>query len=331
MKLILGSGVVGLLARHILGDDWSIIPFYRSRFYSYMPPLCDNFIIADPQIDHVITSLGYPTTNLLLNRAYSSQGHLYKEDKDGALATSWLLKLFNGNYPSQALPYYKSRISVFIYDKVRVNKLYAQLMQEYTEHLKSQAQLGKVTSIGNHEITFDNNSRIEFEYAVSTIPLKVLYGLLPQILGKPCKLSCEPLHYIHMETKALNFEGASQVFVVDPVFSFYKVSCIAKNRYMFYCHQDIKNPGQYFMPIIPGDYDLIDGTTVSDALITGEIPDFGFLDELDIYPVGSFAQSDFCADIGSNILKLVKYAGRDFQAKRAAPNGFKELVTSGRL
>jgi len=317
MKLILGSGIVGLLARHILGQDWSILPFFRSRFYSYTPPLCDNFIISDPKIDSVITSLGYPTTNLLLNRAYSSQGHLYKEDKDGALATTWLQKLFNGNYPSQALPYYKSRISVFIYDKIRVNKLYAQLMQDNIEHLKSQVQLGKVTNIGNHEVTFENGSRIEFEHAISTIPLKVLLTLL----GKPCKLVLEPLHYIHMETKALNFEGASQVFVVDIHFSFYKVSCIAQNRYMFYCHQDIKNPGQYFMPIIPGDYDLIDGTTVQDALITGEMPDLGFLDELDIYPVGAYSQMDYCADIGSNILKLVKYAERDFHAKRNLPIG----------
>ena len=44
MNYILGSGIVGLTARHILGADWQVVPFYKSRFFSSNPPLDDNFL-----------------------------------------------------------------------------------------------------------------------------------------------------------------------------------------------------------------------------------------------------------------------------------------------
>jgi len=47
MNIILGSGIIGLLAKLILGQDWKIIPFYRSRYFSFNPALDDNFIIRD--------------------------------------------------------------------------------------------------------------------------------------------------------------------------------------------------------------------------------------------------------------------------------------------
>ena len=311
MNFILGSGVTGLLAKFILGDDWTIIPFYKSRFYSFKPPLCDNFVIADPQIDGVIAGMSLPTAPVLVRRAYSSQGGLYHQDKDGALATAWLHKLFDGDYPLHALPYMKSRTQVWAYGGVRVSELYQTLMNSYREELAREARLPQVTAIREHRIEQGDTAR-EYGKIVSTVPLKVL----SKLTGRDFHQRFKPIHYIHMYAPSLNFEGASQVFVVDPVLSFFKVSAVAKSRYLFYCHQEIPNPGQYFMPIIPGDYELIDGTMVPDALPLGQMPDTKWLDALDIFPVGSFAQHDWCADVGSNILKLLRYAGRNFTPKQ---------------
>ena len=43
-NIIFGSGIIGLLARHILGSTWTIIPFKKSRYYSYDVPIADNDI-----------------------------------------------------------------------------------------------------------------------------------------------------------------------------------------------------------------------------------------------------------------------------------------------
>lgn len=308
---ILGSGITGLLARFILGDDWTVIPFYKSRFYSFKPTLCDNFIIADPQIDGVISALGLPTSPTSMARAYSSQGNLFKTDPGGALATAWLHKLFDGDPPLHALPYMKARTSVWIYDKARVNLIYSALLERYGADLKREAQLPQVTAIRDHRIERGATVQ-EYGKVVSTVPLNVL----TKLLGVHFPVRHKPIHYIHMHASSLNFEGASQAFVVDPLFSFFKVSAITKNRYLFYCHENIPDPGRYFMPIIPGEYDLIDGTMVPDALPLGQMPNLGFLDEHDVFAVGSYAQHDWCADVGSNMLKLLRYGGRDFTPKK---------------
>ena len=46
MNVIFGAGVVGLIARHVLVGNWQIVPFGRSRFFSFNPPLDDNFMIS---------------------------------------------------------------------------------------------------------------------------------------------------------------------------------------------------------------------------------------------------------------------------------------------
>ncbi len=66
------------------------------------------------------------------------------------------------------------------------------------------------------------------------------------------------------------------------------------------------------MPII-ADYDLIDGTKIADAIPLGNMPDLKWLEALDIYPVGSYAQHDWCADVGSNMLRLLRFAERSYQ------------------
>jgi hypothetical protein len=304
MNVIFGSGIVGLLAKFILGDSWTIIPFYRSRFFSFNPALDDNFIIADDEIDPIIKELTNDLKPQRFNygRSWSIQGHLLKTwNKD--LYNDWAHKIFGNEKPHHAEAYYKDRMNLQVYN-IRLNELYNILVNRYMEELSSEAKKGQVTEIGdNHFIR--NGSRHDFDKAISTIPLDILYSLK----HKKHRLRSKNVHYLHIQTKDLNFEGSNQVFVVDQYFSFYKVTNVAPERYLIYCHEDIPDPGAYLMSIIP-KFDILDGTTIENAIPLGPMPDLSDMNMAGITCVGSYAQWDFCADVGSNILRLMRYANK---------------------
>lgn len=304
MNVIFGSGIVGLLAKFILGDSWTIIPFYRSRFFSFNPALDDNFIIADNQIDPIIKEL----TNVLkpqkfnYSRAWSIQGHLLKTwNRD--LYNDWAYKVFGNEKPQHAEMYYKDRMNLQIYN-IRLNELYSTLINKYMEELTLESKKGQITEIGDHYFV-RNGNRYDFDKAISTIPLNILYSLK----HKKNKLQSKNVHYLHIQTKDLNFEGSNQVFVVDQYFSFYKVTNVAPERYLIYCHEEIPDPGAYLMGII-SKFDILDGTTIENAIPLGPMPDLSDIEAAGITCVGSYAQWDFCADVGSNILRLLRYANK---------------------
>lgn len=305
MKIILGSGVVGLVAKLILGPSWTIVPFYRSRFYSFNPSLDDNFIIRDHQIDDIIKEINkeIKPTVYEYKRAWSLGGQILSAWND-AICSDWLYKIFGDKIPPQSMPYTKDRMTFGVYN-IRVNELYAKLTNLYMEELKQQSALGQITEIGNHYIV-RNGIKTEFEQAINTIPLNCL--------AKLCKLSiqlpCKNLHYWHVRTDDLNFEGFNQLLVADSLYGFYKVTNIAPSRFMFYCHEDIPNPGTYLMAFM-NKFEIIDGTSIPDAMPLGHMPDLSVLEQMGIFNVGSYAQWDWCSDVGSNILRLVKYANRN--------------------
>lgn len=311
MKIIFGSGIVGLLAKLILGPSWTIVPFYRSRFYSFNPSLDDNFIIRDEQIDDVIKDI----TNVIkptvyeYKRAWSIGGHLLPT-YDDAVCSDWLYKIFGDKIPSQSQAYNKERMTFGVYD-IRINELYARLTNAYIDELKQESASGKVTEIGNHYFV-RNGVRTEFELAVNTIPLNHLAKLAKLSIDLPYK----DIHYWHIRTSDLNFEGYNQVLVADQLYGFYKVTNIAPGRFMFYCHEDIPNPGTYLMGFMQ-KFEIIDGTSIAEAMPLGNMPDLKMLDNMGIHNVGSYAQWDWCADVGSNILKLVRFANRGEKQSKA--------------
>ena len=317
MNVIFGSGIVGLLARMILGDSWTIIPFYKSRFFSFNPALDDNFIICDDKIDPFVKDLSNTIglSKYLYTRAWSINGSIYKE-WDKLLCNDWLSKIFGYRAPSQAEPYYSSRMNLTVYD-LRVNELYEKLLQQYGDDLKREASKGLVESIGDHYF-IRGGVRYDFNNAVSTIPLNVLLNLA----NISHNLESKPVYYFHIRTDHLDFEGFNQLLVVDNSFSFFKATNVAPGRYLIYAHEDIHNPGMYFMPFMR-DFDLLDGTTIDGVLPLGDIPKVN-LDKFGIFCVGSYAQWDWCMDVGSCILRIINYSGRGNK-----PGGkFKEISIS---
>jgi hypothetical protein len=295
--VILGSGIVGLLAKEILGDQWTVIPFSRSRFYSFRPALADNFIIRDERIDDLITHFG-GKISFIYKTLYSLGGTLLPQDD--CITNVWLNKVFGLDIPPQALPCIKSRGDFFIYD-IRINRLYQNLQQKYQQYLIDNSKKGAVSEIGDHYLIWDNQ-RIDFDHMISTIPLSKLYKLTKL---RHNKLLTAQIWYYHIETNNLNFEGANQTLVVDDSIDFFKVSNIAKNRYLFYFINDIPIPGPYFMQFMQ-QFDLIDGTTIPDAIPKGSKPDLTSLNTFGIECIGAMAEHDYFMDLGSCLVKLLR-------------------------
>ena len=312
MKVIFGSGIVGLLAKIILGPSWTVIPFYRSRFFSYNPSLDDNFVICDPQIDDVIKQLTkiIKPVKYEYKRAWSIGGHILPNWEE-AICNDWLYKIFGDKIPPQSLAYNKDRMSFNVYD-LRINELYSNLTNTFIEELKEQSSHGQVTEIGNHYF-IRNGIKQDFESAINTIPL----NHMAKLCNLHVNLASKDVHYWHIRTDELNFEGYNQLLVADTLFGFYKVTNIAPGRYMFYCHEDIPNPGTYLMGFMQ-NFEIIDGTSIPEAIPAGPMPDLKIFENMGIYNVGSYAQWDWCADVGSNMLKLVKFANRGDKPLKSA-------------
>lgn len=305
MNVIFGSGLVGLLARHILGPSYTVVPFYRSRFFSFNPALDDNFIVRDKRLDDFISSINNGSLGkvYIYKRAWSIGGQLV-DKYDAELCYSWCVKLFGSTIPTQSLPYWQNQMSMFVYD-IRLNQLYERLCNEYASEIKEEHSKGYVTEIGNHYFV-RNGQKIGFDKAISTIPLNILNKLM----GLPSDLKAKTIHYLHIETPDLDFEGNNQTLVVDQAFDFYKVTNIAPKRYLLYFQSDISNPGAYLMQFMPS-FDIIDGTSINDAIPYGEAPSLLHYENNGIECVGSNAQWDWCMDIGSCIIRLLRIANNN--------------------
>lgn len=320
-NVIFGSGIVGLIAKKVLAGNWTVVPFGRSRFYSFNPPLADNFITSDKDLDPLVKDLCGDTRTFTYERAYSKGGQLVSEH-DPAVCTEWLNKIFSlqggrlsGStgggelVPGQALAYMGKRLSFPVYG-ARVNQVYQQLQNEFGTMLKAEAAKGQVTEIGKNYYV-RGGQKHEFDRAVSTIPLDALLDLMSM---DNSRLTYADEHFVLVKSSNIDLEGYNQALVVDAMIDFYRVTNIAPQLYMFCFLNDIPMPGNYLMPII-GAAEIYEGTRISKAIPTGPTPDLSWMDEYGIACIGSYAQHDPFADVGSNMLKLVRMAQKGFKNK----------------
>jgi hypothetical protein len=302
-NVILGSGLIAMLVKRLLGDEWEVVPCYQSRFFSFNPPLDDNFIVYDKRLDDVMRVLvGTQPSVFPYKRAWSINGQI-SSAYDAGLAMAWLHKLFDPP-PSHAELYMRSHLSFMVY-QVRLHQLYGNLLEQYRPQLVHTDRMP--TSIAANCISFNDGSRLEFDKVISTVPLNYLLDLM----GYRHALQAKPMHYWHVQTSTLDFEGNNQLLVVDPTISFFRVTNIAPERYLFYCHEHVEYPGPYLSAFM-SKFEILDGTSIRDAIPCGERPDLSFLEPLGIFPIGAYAQWDWCLDVGSCLLRLLGYLQRNF-------------------
>lgn len=312
MKVILGSGLIGLLARKILGPSYKLVPFAKSRFYSYNPALQDNYLTYNERYYDIIKPYLTSMHRHPYKVAWSIGGMLHNSYDDG-LCQDWLAKVFGKHVPPHSSAVLKSRFSFEVCD-IRLNQLYGILMKEYEEEIQKSLAFGEPIGIKDGSIQFAKAS-IDYETIISTIPLDIL----GRLLGTPFNLPATDLHYLHVQTNKLDFEGHHQTLVVDPIFDFYKVTAVAPNRYLFYFHKPQENPGIYLLSIIGQDFDILEGTSIARALPGGQQPDLSGLEEIGIFPIGATAQWDWCLDAGSAMLRILNFAntGHTVRFKRS--------------
>lgn len=299
-KFILGSGVVGLLARHILGPEWKIIPFKRSRFYSYNPALADDYIVVAPGIAEILAELNFIPQNRRYVRAFSYNGELIFSEQS-FVKSFYNQKVFGDNTHPAADKLTKTDFYTF---NTSVGDLYVRLLDTYKAEIQTGAdQYGDVEHIDAHNrVIQTNSSNINYDKIVSTIPLDALtrYG------GQPLDLPSLDVWYYLVKAPTLNFEGAFDVLVADKPFDFFKVTHVAPQTYLFHCLRDLGNPRQYLAAFLNNNVEIKNQTQIIKAIPTGSPPSLDFLTNINIFPVGCHGQWDAFMDVSSSINRILK-------------------------
>jgi hypothetical protein len=303
--VILGSGVVGLVARHIFGSGYKIIPYGNSRFFQYNPAPSDNFIRYSKEhteISGIINSLGIDTNKYDYNCAWSVGGSIVR-DYDPMLSQKWISKInINMSHHIQLL--YKDRMNFQVYG-TRVTDLYNNLKSKYDSSYHNKG-VGDIYSISDHVIRFRDGTAIEYDKCISTIPLDKLY----EILGINRTLLSSDVTAVLLESDSINMEGYNQLFVVDDQIPFFKVTQVKPNTYVFYFVGRVEKPS-LSIGLCVDNFDLISGIHIEKCIPAGELSNHSDLRDDGILPIGASAQWDHGMDMSSCVYKLLKMSTND--------------------
>lgn len=296
-KYILGSGLTALLIKEIVGDDWQIIPFARSRFFSVRPPLSDDYLYVDKSIDELLGRSLNLSTPILRRKAFSIAGELIYHAMPIAVA-GYVKKLFGIN-PHPAAHKLLERTEGFVYS-ARLLDIYIKLERKFAESIKSSPIHGRdIVSIGDKEIKLGDKS-VEFDKLIVTIPLPALYKLC----GKKCDLPSATLYVYHITTPYLDFESADELLIADDIIDFHHAVSIGPNQYIIYSTRDLGNANAYLAQFTNNKVNIAGMTEILDGVPRGAPPDLSELENNDIYQIGRYAQWDWFMDASSSIKRL---------------------------
>jgi hypothetical protein len=294
LNFILGSGLIGCIARKILGSGWSWIPFKRSRYYTFIPPLADNFIQYD-EVAHDFLSK-YAIANLIYKRPYSFRGVL---SYDNPVAIDEYFDKVYGQYPEYAKKVMKTTCMVY---NITARGLYDKLQNELGDDINSSiTNYGQDVSIDirNHTLTtIKDGKKYDYDTIISTIPFDALANKCDININ----LQSNDVCYYHIATSKINLEGAQQSLIADRDIKFFKVDMTDKNEYLFHTLGPIEDPLGYFGMFIGYNIDILSVYRIDKAIpISSEIP------PLDgIKCIGSNAEWDDLIDISTCVRKLLK-------------------------
>jgi hypothetical protein len=302
MNLIFGSGLIGYLAKKILGPNWKFVPFRPSRYYTFDIPLADNYICCDEYVDEFMEPiLAKGVGKVILKRPFSCGGQLMYQAHPISL-DPYLFKVYGDKVPTLARDLIRTTFMIYpITAKELHDALQRKYIGEINEAIKSS---GEVVSIdfNNHEVKFKQGNVVVYDNVISTIPLDALYKLAGfSIEGLKAKMVC----YYRIFTEKVDLEGAEQALVSDLDIDFFKVCRISKNDYVFWTLNVVDNPFAYFGLFLGYDLDIQDARRIDGVIPIDDPPNLGYLENMNVYCVGSNAQWDDFMDIASCIKRLL--------------------------
>ena len=301
MNIILGSGIIGLLAKKILGDDWTLIPFKKSRYFYFDIPWADNYIKFDNEINDFMKSIIIDDSPMIMYKSpFSYQGQLF-DVREPVVIEKYLTKLYGDKIPDVADQLLTTSFMIY---PVTVKHIYEALQRKYIGEIRENTSLyGSVKSINitGQEILFNNDQKLEYDKIISTIPLNALCDYCSLSID----LEARPIYYYHIATDVVDLEGAQQSLVCDFDIPFFKVVKLNENIYNFWCLEAIEEPYKVFGSILGYNFEILEVRYIDDVIPLGEPPNLGIF-EKNLICVGSNAQWDDFMDVSSCIKRLIR-------------------------
>lgn len=280
MNVVLGNGLIGLLAAKILG--WHQVPIGQSRFYSLDHPLADDYI---RYADDVAAAVGVGPAPSIHKILFSLGGQLH--EYSDALADAYLQKVY-GEVDVRLRELTKSGFQL----NTSCRDVYRSFPRDSGVPICSINQR-------EHVIYFVDGRRLAYDEMISTVPLPML---IVWTKGLP-SLSEITVRYCHVVTEQLDFEGADEVLVVDDSIPFFKVVKRSAVDYIFWSHESLSS--SILQPYF-NDCRVINATTIRGALTKGPLPDLSSFEADGIRCIGSNAQWDERMDVSSCIRRITK-------------------------
>jgi len=298
-KFILGSGVVGLLAKHILGDQYTLIPYKKSRYYSFDIPIADNEIAFNDQTSELLSSLHILTKKQYFPTAVSLKGELFFNKN------IWINPVVEKIYQDDPHPLAAKILSADIdAHSVTVKELYGHLMEKHSKDINAGLQMNiDSISTSKRTITIDGET-FDYDRIVSTIPLYTLLNLTKT----RSPLDADDYHVYLIATDAFNLEGAKRCFIGDLPIPFWKVNVIGQGAYQFFSNGEAAGAEAVFSLLTKGRFRIVASTKIDRAFPRGAPPVI-LLERLksnDIECIGSNARWDYFYDISTCLNHLLK-------------------------
>jgi hypothetical protein len=297
-NFVLGSGLIGCLAKHIF-PDWLMIPMKKSRYYYFEEPYADNFIIYDKAIDDFMIELSpNNNTTIIMKRPFSLQGQLMSQETE-LTTLPYLQKVYGDKMPNAAHLLLKTVLSCYpMTAKMLYDKLQNRYLDSINADIKRYGELLRIDLINHKLIT--TRGEFEYEHLISTIPLDILC----KFCNVEMQLEAISVCYYSLRSKKIDLEKADQVLVCDSNIDFFKVQVIDEDVYQFWTSQVIDMPYQYFGLMIGYDFEILGAKRIDKVIPLGEPPSLDHFKRQQIYCVGSNAQWNDFVDVTATIKKL---------------------------
>ena len=275
---IIGSGVIGLLARKVF-PNWGIISQKPSRYYSFNPALADNYIQYDKGLEDKMKVVGIDGEVVEYSSPFSVAGQLMFQENNFTTAP-----YLNKVYGDSDRGFIKTHMWIY---SLPVSTLYGKLVKEYDS--KVDEMLVTRIDTNNRIIHIKDGEPIEYDNIISTVPLDVLYKWAGD---NTTKLESRPVCYYRIHSESVDLEGSDQSYVVDEAIDFFKVTKIKDKQYIFWSFDQVDNPHNYFGQYLGYTLNIIDSFRIEDVIPIGPLPDLRNLEEMGIYCIGSNARWD---------------------------------------